>query len=196
MEVSIPSVPSIENGDAWHEPLFARRGCPVTAIDPWPPMLALRMARCPRCKDLFWVCRRCDHGQLYCGEDCSAVARQACLKRARRRYRNSSKGRLKHCRAERRRRRRCRLSHNSRRNIASVGDHGSRPNLECGTPSVRPSSNEQEPKGRKEASSHENTALEDIVENKRDVPRCARCGRAGAGVSLAATQGWWPRRGY
>jgi hypothetical protein len=158
-------------------------------------MLPLRMAFCPKCKAFFWICRRCDRGQRYCSKECSVAARKASRKRARQRYRNSERGRAKHRRAERRRRRR-RLSPNLVRNIASVGDHGSRSDPNCGTSQVRPGSDEPKPNGRTEAKSHENKALDDSGEKKRNIYHCAWCGRAGSGINLAATRGWWPRRGY
>jgi len=96
---------------------------------PWPrwdttlavdaPQATLRLARCPRCQTVFAICRRCDRGHVYCSPRCSAEGRSESLRRARRRHRMSSEGRLDHRDRERDRRRRRRCE------AARVGDHPS-----------------------------------------------------------------------
>jgi len=77
-----------------------------------------RLAGCPRCRELFAICSRCDRGHVYCGRPCSETARRDSLRRARRRHRHSPEGRLDHRDRERERRQRRRLE-------ARVGDHPS-----------------------------------------------------------------------
>lgn len=164
-------------------------------------MLALRLAFCPRCKSLFGICRRCDRGHVYCSRACSAQARASSLKQLRRRYRSTEKGRLRHVRAERRRRRRLRraVPLSARFSAACVGDHGSSTNGGCGRTSVQPSSQFDEREiGSTEVNHHENQTLAGGNSPARAtrVERCAWCNCRGTVVSLSATRGWWPRRGY
>ena len=57
---------------------------------------ALRLYRCQRCGCVVLICGRCDRGQRYCASGCAHEARQACLRRAGKRYQQSSKGRRRH----------------------------------------------------------------------------------------------------
>lgn len=50
------------------------------------------------------MCRACDWGRIYCGEDCAAAQRRISVLLARRTYARSPKGKLAHARAEARRR--------------------------------------------------------------------------------------------
>lgn len=157
-------------------------------------VLALRLATCPRCKGLFFVCRACDFGRVYCCEECSSCARTISLRGIRLRYRRSDRGREKHKRAERRRRRRQKLLVRE----ASVGDPTSSRHPSCGTGSVRPSSDEPETNGCMEDTQDETSEVPGIkpVDTNPRLHRCAVCGREGTQVNLAATRGAWPRRGY
>ena len=50
-------------------------------------MDSFREQRCRLCLVVFYVCRRCDHGQAYCGEVCRRVRRRADVRAAKQRYR-------------------------------------------------------------------------------------------------------------
>jgi hypothetical protein len=50
-------------------------------------MESFREQRCRACKVVFYVCRRCDRGQAYCGEVCRRSGRCAVVRAAKRRYR-------------------------------------------------------------------------------------------------------------
>jgi len=79
----------------------------------------LRQVRCGHCGQIFFVCRRCDRGQVYCSADCRHQARRQSCRRANARHQASPEGRLDHRDRQRiyRMRRRARL--------ASVTDQGS-----------------------------------------------------------------------
>jgi hypothetical protein len=53
-------------------------------------MESFREARCRHCRVVFYVCRRCDRGQAYCGEDCQRAGRRAVVDAAKRRYRRDA----------------------------------------------------------------------------------------------------------
>jgi hypothetical protein len=49
---------------------------------------SVREGRCPICGELFWVCRPCDHGQVYCPKAaCQQQGRKLVCRRARANYR-------------------------------------------------------------------------------------------------------------
>jgi hypothetical protein len=50
-------------------------------------MESFREQRCRACLVLFYVCRRCDRGQVYCGEVCRRERRRAVVRAAKQRYR-------------------------------------------------------------------------------------------------------------
>jgi hypothetical protein len=50
-------------------------------------MESFREQRCRACKAVFYVCRRCDRGQAYCGEVCRRAGRCAVVRAAKQRYR-------------------------------------------------------------------------------------------------------------
>jgi hypothetical protein len=50
-------------------------------------MESFREARCRICRTLFYVCRRCDRGQAYCGVSCRRAGRRAVLRIAKQKYR-------------------------------------------------------------------------------------------------------------
>lgn len=133
------------------------------------PSTPFRLARCRRCQVLFALCRHCDRGQVYCGPGCSVPARTECLRRARRRHRQSPEGRLDHRDRERERRRRRRLE------AARVGDHPSAPP----SPSVTVES------------PPENAGLHGFIPAPAPAPfvaprplRCGRCGSAARSFDL------------
>ena len=79
----------------------------------------LRQARCGRCGVIFYLCQRCERGQIYCGPACRREARRRSLRAARARHQASELGRLDHRDHQRAYRARLRLV------TASVTDQGS-----------------------------------------------------------------------
>ena len=68
---------------------------------------------------MFYVCRACDRGQSYCGEECRSAKRTADKRRARAVHQASEEGRLDHRDRQREYRDRCRQR-------TRVTDQGSR----------------------------------------------------------------------
>jgi hypothetical protein len=54
----------------------------------------LRFVACARaaCGQVFFLCRRCDHGHRYCGSRCAGLARRASVRAAGDRYQASRDG--------------------------------------------------------------------------------------------------------
>jgi hypothetical protein len=50
-------------------------------------MDSFREQRCRACLVVFYICRRCDRGQAFCGLDCRQVRRRAVVRAAKLRYR-------------------------------------------------------------------------------------------------------------
>jgi hypothetical protein len=61
-----------------------------------------RMFLCLRCRRQLLICRRCDRGQVYCGQDCALEVRRSRQREARRRYQASERGRQMHAERSRR----------------------------------------------------------------------------------------------
>jgi hypothetical protein len=94
---------------------------------------------CARCAVLFFVCRRCERGQRYCGPGCRSAARHEAWRRYARRHQASEEGRADH--RDRQRAYRARVTPHGRRGGAigatvdmgaprlgqrdHAGDHGS-----------------------------------------------------------------------
>jgi hypothetical protein len=55
---------------------------------------SFRQARCGICEQLFFVCRRCDRGQAYCGDGCRRAGRRRAQRAAHLRHRRSTEGLL------------------------------------------------------------------------------------------------------
>jgi hypothetical protein len=55
-----------------------------------------RLYQCMLCYRHVRICRKCDHGNIYCGPICSGTKRKISVKAARARYQNSFKGRRNH----------------------------------------------------------------------------------------------------
>ncbi len=60
-----------------------------------------RLFNCASCHRQVVLCRRCDHGNIYCSRSCGETARQHSQRLAGRRYQNSRRGRHKHARRQR-----------------------------------------------------------------------------------------------
>ena len=57
---------------------------------------SFREFRCDRCASIFYLCRLCDHGQVYCGQTCGEAARSDSCRAANRRHQQSREGRRDH----------------------------------------------------------------------------------------------------
>jgi len=55
-----------------------------------------RLFNCARCHCLVAICRSCDHGNIYCGEECAEQQRHATNRRSGQRYQRTYRGRLNH----------------------------------------------------------------------------------------------------
>ena len=55
-----------------------------------------RLYSCGRCGRSVQICRRCDHGQVYCAGQCSALSRRDSLRRASARYQRTRVGATHH----------------------------------------------------------------------------------------------------
>ena len=60
---------------------------------------AARLFTCASCRRQVVLCRRCDHGNIYCSQRCSDRAPASAQRLAGRRYQDSRRGRHKHARA-------------------------------------------------------------------------------------------------
>ena len=68
-----------------------------------------RLYNCRRCGVQVRICRRCDHGNIYCAGECAQIRRRESLRRAAARYQRTRRG--AHCHAARQRRWRTRKPH-------------------------------------------------------------------------------------
>ena len=87
-------------------------------------LLSSRFFLCARCTRQTQICRRCDHGQIYCSPACSSSARADHHRDADRRYQRSRQGRFTH--AARSRRYRLRLK--ERKKVTDQGSITKGPN--------------------------------------------------------------------
>lgn len=79
-------------------------------------MLVLRGRSCVRCAQPFLICKSCDRGDWYCGDECSTTARRESRRRARAKHQASPEGRADH---------RDRMRAWRAKQRARVTDHGS-----------------------------------------------------------------------
>ena len=54
--------------------------------------LVLKEVKCKYCGQIFYVCRRCWRGQVYCGKRCRKICQRPMRREAQRKYRQSDKG--------------------------------------------------------------------------------------------------------
>lgn len=66
-------------------------------------MLVIRIY-CGCCGRIFYVCRKCYRGQIYCCKECRKAGYREIHREAQRRYRQTGRGKEKHQKAERKRR--------------------------------------------------------------------------------------------
>jgi len=133
---------------------------------------SFRFVVCDRadCRQVFFLCRRCDRGDRYCSRPCAHRARHATVRAAGRRYQHSRRGRGQH--AARQARYRGRRA--ARENVTHQTSHAL---VSCGIVAppaaltVTPAAGQEEP------------IDADAVDARGAVPlRCARCGRPGRWV--------------
>lgn len=146
-----------------------------------------RQAHCGHCNAIFYVCRHCDRGQVYCSSRCRTAGRRASQRRARRRHQASPEGRLDH--RDRQRLYRARLRERERAG-ESVTDTSSPTALVCGTQAdaLIPSPPPQE-------GTHDKQEVRLAVSRSTTeyTPRCAFC-RAEAEYIHFDSQAHWRER--
>jgi len=79
-------------------PAFPRR-CPVLWGEGGLGLLqepTYRLYNCRRCAMQVLICARCDHGNIYCGDECSRLSRRESLRRAAARYQHTRCGAARH----------------------------------------------------------------------------------------------------
>lgn len=59
---------------------------------------------CKRCHKLFYICRSCYHGHVYCGDSCRNQSKREAHRKAQSKYRKSKKGKRANKLGQRRRR--------------------------------------------------------------------------------------------
>jgi hypothetical protein len=78
-----------------------------------------RLYNCARCGAQVRVCRRCDHGNLYCARACAQIRRAESVRRASARYQRTRRGAARHAARQRafRARERCKVTHQGSPNL-------------------------------------------------------------------------------
>ena len=133
----------------------------------------LREVACRWCGQIFFVCQRCDFGRRYCGEPCRRKARKRDVRRARRKYAGSPKGRLNNRDRQRRFRRRRRRAWNDETKPHTVTDQSS----QLGLPGVSCSHDEAPAEiGLTESLSTASSTLSDRVQQPLLQPLCVANG--------------------
>lgn len=65
-------------------------------------MLTARQFCCALCHQLVQICSYCDHGNMYCSSECTAIARRNSVRQANQRYQNTRRGKTLHAQRQRR----------------------------------------------------------------------------------------------
>lgn len=60
-----------------------------------------RHYNCQLCHKQVIICRHCDHGHIYCSNECSEIARTASTRAAEARYQQTQQGKLNHAARQR-----------------------------------------------------------------------------------------------
>jgi len=78
-----------------------------------------RQYNCQLCHKQVFICRHCDHGNIYCSQVCSEIARSASTRAAEARYQQTYQGKLNHAKRQR--------DYRARQDLETkkVTDHGS-----------------------------------------------------------------------
>jgi hypothetical protein len=82
-------------------------------------IVLLKRIRCKHCGGVFYVCRSCWRGQVYCGAKCREICMSEAHREAERRYRQTERGKETHRQGECRRR--------MKKNKKTVDDQGTTP---------------------------------------------------------------------
>lgn len=142
----------------------------------------LREVTCRRCGCIFFLCSSCDCGYWYCSEECTLLARTASVRRARRKYAHSDRGRANNLLRQRRFRRRNRLK--TKTYTKTVTDHSSQDDdsgVSCAhdKPITKPRLHPRQGyfQGSNEVSHRKNGAI------------CNLCGRPGKIIRQASARG-------
>jgi hypothetical protein len=147
---------------------------------------SFRFVVCDRadCRQVFFLCRRCDRGDRYCSRVCAHRARHATLRAAGRRYQQGRHGRAQH--AARQARYRGRQA--AREQVTQQTSHAARP---CGmvtVPAVLTVTRTVE---------QEESADAEASDPRQPVSLCcARCGRPGRLVRHTTLAHCRPRLGH
>ena len=88
-----------------------------------------RLYSCQRCRIQVRICRRCDHGNIYCAGACSLMRRRESRRRAQARYQRTHRGALRHAARQR--------AWRARRE-QTVTDHGCAHGISCSKVSGHP----------------------------------------------------------
>jgi hypothetical protein len=145
---------------------------------------SFRFVVCDRadCRQVFFLCRRCDRGDRYCSQRCAYRARHATLRAAGRRYQHSRPGRRQH--AARQARYRGRRA--AREKVTHQTSHAP---VSCGM--VAPPAALTVTR----AAEQEESIDADAANARRRVRlRCARCGRPGRWARHTTLAHCRPRR--
>jgi hypothetical protein len=88
-----------------------------------------RLYSCYRCGVQVRICPRCDHGNIYCGRECSAIRRRESLRRAGARYQRTRRGAARHAARQRGYRARCqqKVTHQGCEALAHAGNVAAHP---------------------------------------------------------------------
>lgn len=91
-----------------------------------------RLYSCHRCGVQVRICQRCDHGNLYCGRECSAIRRRESLRRAGARYQSTRRGAARHAARQRgyRARGKQKVTHQGCEVLARTGNVAAHPNTQ------------------------------------------------------------------
>ena len=95
-----------------------------------------RLYSCHRCGVQVRICQRCDHGNIYCGRECSAIRRRESLRRAGARYQRTRRGAARHAARQRgyRVRRKQKVTHQGCEALARAGNVAAHPNMKSESP--------------------------------------------------------------
>lgn len=132
------------------------------------PVESHRMYGCARCGEQVHVCRRCDHGQIYCAGACAAIRRRESQRCAGARYQESHSGAIKHAARQNRLRARERDAKQKVTHQGSLGDGG------ASTVAAHPTA----PPGTLAYASRATRQQSFVPRHTAAAPRCTFCGRA------------------
>ncbi len=83
-----------------------------------------RLYQCLRCHKQVVICRRCDRGHRFCGEDCARLSRRDSQRRSAQRYRKTTRGKTGNARRQQRFRQR-QINRQQTAFFTKVTHHGS-----------------------------------------------------------------------